>query len=80
MVDGATTFVIFFSASVLGGIVSGIVEHWLATEPTSIRARWRVGPRRILEEIARDEATRVRERRRGVVIRPGRSTPDHESP
>jgi hypothetical protein len=49
-------------ASLLGAALGAVIEHWLATEPREpvARARWRVGPRRLLERTRRELAERGR--------------------
>jgi hypothetical protein len=54
-----------FSSSILGAVLSAVIEHWLATDPREsvARARWRVGPRRELERARRELASSKRARR-----------------
>lgn len=49
-------------ASVIGGTVAAIVEHWLGRERDPAKAaRWRVGPRALMERTRREiEASRSR--------------------
>jgi uncharacterized iron-regulated membrane protein len=50
--------------AIIGGIVAGAVNHWLATEPDPAKtARWRVGPRRLMARVRR-ELERSSSRRR----------------
>ena len=55
----------FFCAAVLGGLISGAFNHWLEGEPREpvMRARWRVGPRRLMERMRRELAAHERGRR-----------------
>ena len=64
MVEGLTALAIGFSGAIIGGTISGIIEHWLGTEPREPHVRWRVGPRRIMAEVRAD----------------WRSGSDHDSP
>lgn len=42
-------------AGLIGGVVSGLVNHWLAVEPDPAKsARWRVGPRRLMARVRRE--------------------------
>jgi hypothetical protein len=62
--------------AVIGGTVSGVVEHWLGTEPRDPNVKWRVGPRRVMaelktERLADDNARRVRRARRAAPTHDG---------
>jgi hypothetical protein len=51
------------AGALIGGTVSGLVEHWLATPRPEPRARWRVGPAELAERVRREMQGRGRDPR-----------------
>lgn len=56
VVDALGIFALGVAGAVIGGVISGAVEHWLASPGPDPPARWRRGPAWLLERARRERA------------------------